>query len=750
MGGRTIEALLTAGTLTTTYAAVNDAGDKQVLRVLHPELSESMAERFAELLAQAPDVAPEDTAPPLEVGSEGDRHFAVGPLLSGESVAALVARRPGKLAPRECLRICHAIAEVLARAHAQGTLHGALHPGHVFLMDDGSVKLLDFGFVGLRAEAARVRRLGWPRWVAFAAPETELGTALVDAAADVWSLGALAFFLLTGLPPYDGRTELELAASARARRPISLAEIAPRAPLVLTELVDRFLLVASHERYSDARTALAALSSVAEHAEVATLLPLAAELSTISRASPLAATVPAAAASEAPPLIRLPNSVKPPSERGLFSAEGAPPVSARPSKWWDAAAPELSALIREELSRVSALARFDTSFQLEDCWAAAQGAETDPLGTAADVLDPNVPMLSLLGRELAQPMEPARLSCVAAAALSDETTRGDLELTAAPMRRTVGELSGTDPERALDVTALLLRSLVGTDEELPELERIAANAVVSARALSSLLAASIRSRWSEAALEQLTRLVELLDAEHAAALATALPELTDPALQARVVHQLEFGMSGHEAALGALVAQNEPRSALVMLRLLSRIDTLAAQEAVARGFENPHVVVRIEALGQLEGLSGERLRKELAAVLDGEPSSVARIRTLREIQGHEVRAAGPFIALRIKSAGFSNLSFEERRQSLNTLGTLMPARAETLALEILRKDKLITLGSHQETRMLAADLLGRIATSDEALEVLEQLSRKRWGSNQELRDAARRAVEQFHRRRESE
>lgn len=80
----------------------------------------------------------------------------------------------------------------------------------------------------------------------------------------------------------------------------------------------------------------------------------------------------------------------------------------------------------------------------------------------------------------------------------------------------------------------------------------------------------------------------------------------------------------------------------------------------------------------------------------------------------------------------------------------MPARAETLALEILRKDKLITLGSHQETRMLAADLLGRIATSDEALEVLEQLSRKRWGSNQELRDAARRAVEQFHRRRESE
>ena len=62
MGGRTIEALLTAGTLTTTYAAVNDAGDKQVLRVLHPELSESMAERFAELLAQAPDVAPEDTA----------------------------------------------------------------------------------------------------------------------------------------------------------------------------------------------------------------------------------------------------------------------------------------------------------------------------------------------------------------------------------------------------------------------------------------------------------------------------------------------------------------------------------------------------------------------------------------------------------------------------------------------------------------------------------------------------------------
>ncbi len=630
VGGRAIERLLGTGTLTASYVGTTEEGEQEVVRVLHAELATELWERFGEALATVPDVDPEDTALTPRVGFEGDACFATGALVAGESVESLVARRPGKLAPAECLRICHSTAEVLARSHARGTLHGALHPGHVFVTADGSVRLLDFGMVELRAEAARLSGTGCPRWVAFAAPESELGTSLVDAASDVWSLGALCFYLLTGKPPYDGRSEQELAASARARRPIALSELAPKAPHVLTELVDWLLLVNAQERYSDARTAAAALASVAAHPEVASLTPLGASLVRIERASPLGLTVPASAASEAPPLIRLPKSVKPPEAR---SAVGAPPKSARPAKWWELAAPELVDEVRAELARVTALARFDTSLQLEECWSEFHGAQAEELTTAADALDSDAPTLSALSRELSTAIEPARLARVAAGALSDAAVRGDAELTAAPMRRVVGELSASDPERALDVVAILLSGLVGTPEELPEIRKVAVNSVVSPRALSSLLAATIRSRSSEAALDQLTSMVELLNAGHAPAMAVALPELTDPALEARIVHQLEFGMSGHEPALGNLVASAAPRTALIVLRLLSRIDTLAAQEAATRAFENPSSVVRIEALGQTEGLSGERLRKELHAVLEGEPDSDARIRTLREYPG---------------------------------------------------------------------------------------------------------------------
>jgi hypothetical protein len=163
IGGRAIERLLGTGTLTSSYVGVTDEGSEEVVRVLHAELCSELWERFGEALAAVPDIAPADTSLTPRVGFEGDTCFATGVLLEGESVESLVARRPGKLAPAECLRICHGAAQVLARSHARGTLHGALHPGHVFVTVDGSVRLLDFSLVELRAEAARISGRRWPR-----------------------------------------------------------------------------------------------------------------------------------------------------------------------------------------------------------------------------------------------------------------------------------------------------------------------------------------------------------------------------------------------------------------------------------------------------------------------------------------------------------------------------------------------------------------------------------------------------------
>jgi hypothetical protein len=111
--------------------------------------------------------------------------------------------------------------------------------------------------------------------------------------------------------------------------------------------------------------------------------------------------------------------------------------------------------------------------------------------------------------------------------------------------------------------------------------------------------------------------------------------------------------------------------------------------------------------------------------------------------------AAPFIALRIRAENFDSLTFEERRQLLRALATLAPARAEKIALDVLEAKRLIAVGAHEESRALAAETLGRVASTQDALAVLDEHSRRRWGASEAVREAASRAHETARARIES-
>src|SRR6185295_1581404 len=104
--------------------------------------------------------------------------------------------------------------------------------------------------------------------------------------------------------------------------------------------------------------------------------------------------------------------------------------------------------------------------------------------------------------------------------------------------------------------------------------------------------------------ELIERVLPCLGAEYASALAETLVPDSNAKLGAKILHHLEFGVNGHEIALGDLAARVDMRTAFTLLRLLTRIDTLAAREAVGRAAASPHPFVRIEALGHKEGASG--------------------------------------------------------------------------------------------------------------------------------------------------
>ena len=136
----------------------------------------------------------------------------------------------------------------LAEAHAAGLVHRDLKPGNVIVATLGGqrdvAKLLDFGLVqDLSADAeGRLTRtgtvLGPPDYMS---PEQATGESAVDVRSDVYGLGAVAFFALTGRPPFQGKTFGQLLAAHRSEPPPELTELRPDVPADLSAVITRCL-----------------------------------------------------------------------------------------------------------------------------------------------------------------------------------------------------------------------------------------------------------------------------------------------------------------------------------------------------------------------------------------------------------------------------------------------------------------------------------------------------------------------------
>lgn len=129
--------------------------------------------------------------------------YIVMEYVEGEDLAARMKR--GRLPPTESLAIINAVGEALAAAHAQGILHRDLKPSNVLLGADGRVRVADFGLAmvaGVQGDLLDEDRSPGQGTEAYAAPEQLSGIATPEPCADIYSLGVLAYELLTGsLPP---------------------------------------------------------------------------------------------------------------------------------------------------------------------------------------------------------------------------------------------------------------------------------------------------------------------------------------------------------------------------------------------------------------------------------------------------------------------------------------------------------------------------------------------------------------------
>jgi tRNA A-37 threonylcarbamoyl transferase component Bud32 len=189
--------------------------------------------------------------------------FYVMELLTGETLAAL-RKRAGALPQRVALEILEPLSDALDAAHDVGILHRDLKPANVFLhrAADGSVsvKLLDFGVAKVLGgrDTAHTRTGGPVGTPAYMAPEQWTGGSAA-AAADVYSLGVIAYELLTGRRPFAPSEVRDRFKQKSYSPPDSASRINPQLPHAVDALLARMLAQRPADRPHSARTAVTLL-----------------------------------------------------------------------------------------------------------------------------------------------------------------------------------------------------------------------------------------------------------------------------------------------------------------------------------------------------------------------------------------------------------------------------------------------------------------------------------------------------------
>ncbi len=197
----------------------------------------------------------------FDLGEEQGQPYLVTELMAGGDLEGLLEETSSAGLPVETvLEFGKGICRGLAFAHEQGLVHRDLKPGNVWLTGDGQPKIGDFG-LALTLERSRLTQEGTiVGTVAYLPPEQALGGE-VTPRADLYSLGALLYELLTGRPPFLGDDPVSVISQHINTPPIAPSWHAPDCPRALEALVVRLLAKNPSERPHSAGDVLAALEA---------------------------------------------------------------------------------------------------------------------------------------------------------------------------------------------------------------------------------------------------------------------------------------------------------------------------------------------------------------------------------------------------------------------------------------------------------------------------------------------------------
>ena len=239
-----------------------------VVKVLSPDLAQGLsAERFEREIRTVAALQQANIVPVLTAGETDGLPFYTMPFVEGESLRAHLTRGP--LGTAEVVSVMKDVAKALAYAHQRGVVHRDIKPDNV-LLSGGTAVVTDFG-IAKAISAARTdsggatltqigTSIGTP---AYMAPEQAAGDSGVDHRADIYSLGAMAYELLSGQHVFADRTPQRMLAAHMGEMPRAIGELRGDLPAPLANLVMQCLAKDPAERPQSANDVVRVLDTVA-------------------------------------------------------------------------------------------------------------------------------------------------------------------------------------------------------------------------------------------------------------------------------------------------------------------------------------------------------------------------------------------------------------------------------------------------------------------------------------------------------
>ena len=262
------------GGFATVYKDLDPGLQRQVaLKVLHPHLAgdRPFVERFLREARAAASLNHPHIVTIYEVGEEQGDYYIAMQYLSGPSLMDIIANE-APVGVERAVELLTPVAQALDYAHGRGFIHRDVKPSNIVLDEEGRPVLTDFGLVRAEEDASTATlsmtgmTLGTPQYMAPEQADPDYEGEL-DGRCDVYALGVVAYELLTGRPPFRGKTPLKVLMAQVSKSPPRPQEVNSNLPEAAGGVLLKALAKIPDERYQSGNAFMQALKQAGSEAK---------------------------------------------------------------------------------------------------------------------------------------------------------------------------------------------------------------------------------------------------------------------------------------------------------------------------------------------------------------------------------------------------------------------------------------------------------------------------------------------------